>query len=333
MADGWRASVVTGVVDGLLDRTVVLGYTKVGSALRKRWWPDDPAPAAMAGKRVLVTGATAGIGEAMARSFAELGATVHLLGRDEGRTRQAAGRIRAGVPGAVVIEEVCDVSDLAAVRDWTADLSGRIPALHAIVHNAGVMPESREESAQGHEITLAAHVLGPHLITERLLPLLQAAKEASVVFMSSGGMYAAPLRDDDIEYLEDDYSGVKAYARTKRMQVVLAQAWATVLAGSDIRVESMHPGWVRTPGVAKDLPTFNKVTAPLLRDATDGADTAVWLVATRPESRPGHFWHDRAQRPTTFGWQRSEDRAKVSHLLDQISELTDTPNDWPRFSS
>lgn len=321
-------SALTVAVDGLLDRTVVLGYTKIGSGLRRKWWPDDPAPKAMAAKRVLVTGATSGIGEAIAQSFAELGATVHLLGRNEEKAKASAGRIRSSVPGAVVIEEICDVSDLDAVRAWTTDLSGRIPALHAIVHNAGVMPEDREESAQGHEITLAAHVLGPHLMTERLLPLLQAADEATVIFMSSGGMYASPLRDDDIEYREDNYSGVKAYARTKRMQVVLAEAWAAVVDGSNIRVESMHPGWVKTPGVANDLPTFNKLTAPLLRTPADGADTAVWLVATRPESRPGHFWHDRAQRPTTFGWQRDEDPAKVSHFLEQISELTETPSDW-----
>lgn len=320
---------VTAAVDGLLDRTVVLGYTKIGSELRRRWWPQGPGPKAMAGKRVVVTGATAGIGEAMARSFVELGATVHLLGRSEEKTRASAGRIRAAMPGAIVIEEVCDVSDLDAVRAWTTDLRSRIPALHGLVHNAGVMPEGREESAQGHEITLAAHVLGPHLMTERLVPLLQAADGATVVFMSSGGMYAAALRDDDIEYREEGYTGVKAYARTKRMQVVLAEAWAAMLDGSNIGVESMHPGWVKTPGVANGLPTFTKLTAALLRTPADGADTAVWLVATRPDSRPGHFWHDRAQRPTTFGWQRGEDPAKVSRLLRQISDLTDTPDDWP----
>lgn len=329
MGDHVLANKLTEVVDGLLDRSVVLGYSRLGPRLRRRWWPADPPPDAMVGKRVLVTGATSGIGESIALEFATLGATVHLLGRDEQKTRRSADRVRGAVPDAVVVEELCDVSDLEAVRAWTADLSGRIPSLHAIVHNAGVMPDERQESAQGHEITLAAHVLGPHLMTERLLPLLQAASEATVVFMSSGGMYAADLRADDIQYLEDGYTGTKAYARTKRMQVVLAKAWADMLDGSDIRVESMHPGWVKTPGVAESMPTFNKVAEPLLRTPADGADTAVWLVATRPDSEPSHFWHDRAQRPTTFGWQRDEDAAKVASLLEQISALTDTPDDWP----
>jgi NAD(P)-dependent dehydrogenase (short-subunit alcohol dehydrogenase family) len=314
----------TGVLDDALDRTVVLGYTKLGSRLRRLWWPADPCRKAMAGKRVVVTGATAGIGEAIAVSFAELGATVHLLGRNEEKVRHSAGAIRRTIAGAMVIEEVCDVSDLDAVRSWCDDLCGRIDELHGLVHNAGAMPKERVETPQSHETQLACHVLGPHLMTERLLPLLRNADGASVVFMSSGGMYAAPLSTDDMESQSGSYDGVRVYARTKRMQVVLADAWANRLSGDDVRVESMHPGWVETPGVAESLPVFRKLTRPLLRDTADGADTAVWLVATRPESAPGHFWHDRAQRPTTFGWQRPEKPDVVVQFLDAVSSMTGT---------
>lgn len=316
-----------GVVDTALDRSVVLGYTKLGSGVRRLWWPADPAANAMAGKRVVVTGATSGIGEAMAGSFARLGATVHLLGRDAAKVCRSAGAVRASVPDAEVVEEVCDVSDLDAVRAWTTDLAGRIDALHGVVHNAGLMPKRRDETGQGHEIQLACHVLGPHLMTVRLLDLLQVPDRAAVVFMSSGGMYTEPLRTwsvDELESRDGPYNGVRTYARTKRMQVVLAGEWAKALAGSGIHVYSAHPGWVETPGVAEALPVFRSVTKPLLRHAEDGADTAVWLVATCPESKPGHFWHDRAQRPTTFGWQRRQDPRAVAALLDEVSALTGT---------
>jgi dehydrogenase/reductase SDR family protein 12 len=317
---------VTSLIDAALDRSVVLGYSRLGSGLRRRWWPADPAPDALVGERVVVTGASSGIGEAMARSFAELGAGVHLLGRSADKVAGVAAELRRTVPGAEVVEEVCDVSDLDAVRRWAPDFARRVPALHGLVHNAGTITEERTESAQGHEVQLATHVLGPHLMTELLLDQLVAGP-GSVVWMSSGGMYSAPLRSepDQIEYRDGTYQGVQAYARTKRMQVVLAEAWAARLTGTDVKVESMHPGWVGTPGVATHLPTFNKLTGPLLRDSTDGADTAVWLVATRPISTAPHFWHDRAQRPTSFGWQRDEDPTAVSGFLSYVTTTTGTP--------
>lgn len=318
---------VSGLIDGAMDRALVLGYTRIGPGLRRRWWPADPAADALVGKRVVVTGATAGIGFEMARAFAGLGATVHLLGRNADKVARCVEAIRRDVPGADVVGEVCDVSDLAAVETWTADFAGRVPALNGLVHNAGLMPKERLVTNQGHELQLATHVLGPHLMTERLLPLLRAAGGASVVFVSSGGMYSAPLVVDDLESTRD-YNGVRTYARTKRMQVVLADAWAHRLARTDVKVESMHPGWVDTPGVAEYLPRFRVITRPLLRDLADGADTAVWLVATRPQSTPGHFWHDRAQRPTTFGWQRPGNPATVRRFLHQVSDLTGTSKAW-----
>ena len=83
----------------------------------------------MTGRRVVVTGATSGIGEAMARSFLDLGATVHLLGRNADKVAAYARELRQAVPNADVVEEVCDVSDLDAVRAWCADLAGRVDAL------------------------------------------------------------------------------------------------------------------------------------------------------------------------------------------------------------
>lgn len=318
------------LIDTVLDRSVVLGYSKVGSALRRRWWPADPEPGSLAGKRVLVTGATSGIGEAMARSFADLGAAVHLLGRNADKLAGVARSLRLEVPAAEVVEEVCDVGDLDAVRAWSADLAGRVPELHGLVHNAGTMTEGREESPQGHELALAIHVLGPHLMSELLQAPLAAAGGASVVWMSSGGMYGAalPADVDGWESRRGDYNGVQAYARTKRMQVVLADVWSRRLAPRDVRVESMHPGWVATPGVAAHLPTFNTISRPVLRDSEDGADTAVWLVATRPASEPPHFWHDRAQRPVTLGWRRGPDEADVRRFLSWVAEVTGTPDAW-----
>ena len=198
------------------------------------------------------------------------------------------------------------------------------------MHNAVVMPKRAAAHPQGHEVQLARHhVLGPHLITERLLPLLRAAGGASVVFMSSGGgMYSSPLVVDDIEY-RHGYNGVRAYARHQEDAGGPGRLVGAPAGGH------RHPGGEHAPrlggdpGVAEYLPRFRIITKPLLRNVVDGADTAVWLVATRPPSKPGHFWHDRSQRPTTFGWQRHEDPAKVRRFLAQVSRLTGTAEGGP----
>ncbi|MBZ5735499.1 SDR family NAD(P)-dependent oxidoreductase [Nocardioides sp. TRM66260-LWL] len=313
------------LLDGALDRTVLLGYSRVGSRLRRRWWPADPQPGSLQGRRYVVTGATSGLGTAAADGLLALGASVHVLGRNPGKVEATARSLREAHPHSEIVEEVCDVGDLAAVERWARGLRDRVPAVHGLLHNAGVMPPQRQESPQGHEMSLAVHVLGPHLMTSLLLDALRASGAASVVWMSSGGMYGARLHvdgRDDLQYAEGEYDGVQAYARTKRMQVVLADAWARAVGGDDLRIESMHPGWAATPGVTEHLPAFERVLRPLLRTPADGADTAVWLLATRPASRAGHFWHDRRQRPTTFGWERGHDPQDVRRLLAYVEEAT-----------
>lgn len=289
------------VIDTALDRAVVLGYSRVGYVLRRRGWADcDPVPGALRGRTALVTGANRGIGQAIAEGLARLDATVVLAVRDRERGRRAQGQIRAAVPGADVVVEVCDMSDLSAVRAFAADVISRLPRLDVLVHNAGVLPSAREQTADGHEITLATHVLGPILLTELAASKLAGSVDPRVIFMSSGGMYTQALSVQDLEYRKGRYRGAVAYARTKRMQVALTPILADRYAAQHISIYSMHPGWADTPGVADALPIFRKMTGPLLRSAEEGADTAVWLASTAPPQPTGLFFHDRRARPDHY---------------------------------
>lgn len=304
---------LTSFLDSVLDKAIVPGYSSIGPAVRRRWWPADPDPQALVGRHVVVTGASSGLGRATALGLARLGATVHLVGRTAERLAESAAAIRRDLPDAVLLEEVCDVSDLDAMRAYAADLRERVPVLHAIVHDAGVMPPRRSVSAQGHELTLATHVIGPLLLTEELRPALAAADSPRVVIVSSGGMYSAPLDasiGDDVEYERGTYEGIRAYARTKRLQVTMAELLAGRYAGDGITVHSMHPGWADTPGVTESMPRFAKVVGPILRTADQGADTIVWLTASpSATATSGRFWCDRSPRSTYYLPGRSDDPA------------------------
>ena len=299
------ASSLAAGLDTALDRTVVPGFTALGYAVRRRLptWPPDPAPSALLGRRVAVTGATSGLGVRTTADLVDLGAQVLMVVRDTDKGRRVADELRhrAGSGERSNALEVwhCDVSDLDSVRELAAGLLATGEPLHALVHNAGVLPATRTESPQGHELTMALHVLGPVLLSELLMPAM-TGHGARVVFVTSGGMYTQRLPSDDPDLRRGDYDGASAYARSKRGQVELLPVLARRWGAHGIAVDAMHPGWAATPGLATSLPRFERALRPALRTDVAGADTTAWLLASTPPPPTGLLWHDRRPRPTSY---------------------------------
>ena len=287
------------VLDRALDRSVIGGFSNIGYAVRSRLphWPADPSPEALAGATAVVTGASSGLGEQTASDLAALGAEVHLVVRDESKGNSVRKKLQARHPKARFHVWRCDLSDLNDVWTLGERMGSSLTSVDVLVHNAGALPAKRTESAQGHELTMALHVLGPVALTEALLPRLRGSlREPRVIFITSGGMYTQALHLDDLEYTQGKYSGATAYARSKRAQVELLETFSR--AWAPVRVYATHPGWADTPGVQDSLPAFRAATKPILRDAAAGADTTVWLSAVQPAPRTATLWHDRHSRPT-----------------------------------
>jgi dehydrogenase/reductase SDR family protein 12 len=289
---------ITSLLDDVLDRTVIAGYTNVGYRVRRRGWSASELQR-MKGKVVLVTGASSGLGLAAAEGFARLGATVWLVVRSQERGEQARMRIVERSGNGDVHVGVCDLSELESVRQFAGRFRDQASRLDVLVNNAGVMTKARGVSADGIELTLATNVIGPFLLTNLLIPLLEESAPGRIINVSSGGMYTQKLSVDDLQSEHGQFDGPKAYARTKRAEVILTELWAEQLAGTGVVVHSMHPGWSDTPSLRSSLPHFYKVTRPLLRTPAQGADTIVWLgSAAEPGRSSGRFWHDRRPRPT-----------------------------------
>lgn len=293
----------------LIDQVVVpivpLSFGAPGLRLRQRSFTELER---IDGRRVVITGANSGIGRAATEALVRRGAHVTMVCRDPERAKAARAELGAatGRPDLLAIE-LCDVSRLGDV----AQLAARLPdPIDVVIHNAGVLPLERHDTSDGFELTWATHVVGPHLLTRLLRPRLSPT--ARIVWVSSGGMYLAPLVAPAT--VPDPYDGVRAYAFTKRAQVVLAELWAE----HDPRgpcVVAMHPGWVDTGAVRTSLPRFYALTRALLREPAGGADTLDWLAACPSELlRNGGFYFDRRQRPThVVPWQR--DRAELREEL------------------
>ena len=299
---------------------MVPSFTRVGYELRSRLFDFQPPPP-LHGRVMAVTGANSGIGLAICRALAAAGADVVLVCRDERRGMQACAQVQAVSRDGAVRLELCDLSRLADVRALAHRLVAAGP-LHVLISNAGVLPPERRLSEDGNELTFATNALGPFLLTELLAPHLRASAPARVVSVSSGGMYTQRLRPDDLQFECEPFNGTTAYARTKRIQVVLTEQWAQAEGAEPAIVfTSMHPGWADTPGLLS-IPRFRTLMRPLLRSAEQGADTAVWL-ASAPEASAGRgrFHLDRRPRPTHRLRRTRETPAERDLLRQQMVRL------------
>jgi dehydrogenase/reductase SDR family protein 12 len=292
-------SALADAIDAALEWSVLGSFTRVGSAVRRRLdhWARLEGPR-LAGRVVVLTGATSGLGLEAARTFARLGATVELLARNPRKAEATCAALRHETGHAAIGFTVADTGDLVALRRAAAELLARHRAIDVLIHNAGALDDVRHTSPQGLELTVASQVVGPCLLTALLLPALRAAAPSRVLWVSSGGMYSEPLAVDRLEMSAADYDGTTAYARAKRAQVTLVELWAERLRADRIVVHAMHPGWADTPGVARSLPKFRRLVGPLLRTPAEGADTLVWLAAAdgAPLTSTGRFWLDRRPR-------------------------------------
>ncbi|HEY1509198.1 MAG TPA: SDR family NAD(P)-dependent oxidoreductase [Solirubrobacteraceae bacterium] len=299
-----------------------MSYTKLGYELRSRRW-DQSELAPMDGKVALVTGATSGLGEAAAAGLARLGATVWLLARNRERGEDALARIAQRTGRDRLKVGICDLSEHRSVRGFAERFAAECPRLDVLVNNAGVLTHERKLSRDGIELTLATNVVGPFLLTKLLVGALQASAPARVVNVSSGGMYTQRLATDDLQSAHGRFRGAAAYARSKRVQVVLSELWAQRLADTGVVVNAMHPGWVDTPGLRDSLPGFRRLVGPLLRTPEQGADTIVWLAAApRAATESGGFWFDRTRRPTHLLPWTSESETDRRRLWAGIERLS-----------
>jgi NAD(P)-dependent dehydrogenase (short-subunit alcohol dehydrogenase family) len=283
------------VVDQMLELAIAPSWSRVGYDIRRRMFDwDASALPRLDGRVVVLTGFTSGIGRATASMLGSLGATLHLVGRDTGRVASVSEQLRD--EGIDVTTSIADLADLDAVRRIATEIVEQHPSIDVLIHNAGALSRSYTTSAQGYETTVAAQVLGPFLLTTLLLEPLRAA-HGRVLTVASGGMYAERLSVADLEMTPDAYDGVRAYARAKRAQVELTREW-TRRNDDTVSFHTMHPGWADTPGVVESLPTFHRITRPLLRDPAAGADTLVWLAAIEASDlgESGGFWLDRRRR-------------------------------------
>jgi retinol dehydrogenase-14 len=244
--------------------------------------PDDTT-GPMAGKTVLVTGGTGGIGRATAAGLAALGARVAITGRDLARTRAAAADITAATGNTAVDTFAADMSSQAEVRRLAREILAAYPRLDVLVNNVGGFWSTRRVTPDGLEHTFAVNHLAGFLLTDLLLDRLKASAPARIVSVSSGAQRMGSMNFDDLQG-EHGYSGQRAYNQSKLANVLFTYELARRLEGSGVTATVLHPGVVRTGFAADDPSAVWKVLLPLIRpllkSPEKGAATSIYLASS-----------------------------------------------------
>lgn len=264
---------------------------------------------------ILVTGSTDGIGRATARALAAAGAKVILHGRSKAKVDAAVATLRDELPGAELEGVAFDVGSLSAVRKGAEQVLAIAPALHVLVNNAGVFADERAVNADGIELTFAVNHVGPFLLTELLLPRLEASATTApsrVINVASIAHTRGRIHLDDLS-LGKAWTGYAAYAQSKLANVMHTLELAARRDPAKLVAYALHPGVVGTKLLRQG---FGPVQgAPV----EQGARTSVRLAGSETVDDPsGTYFSDGTATPPAAS---ARDAAVRTALWDATAHL------------
>ncbi|KAA3643361.1 MAG: SDR family NAD(P)-dependent oxidoreductase [Chloroflexi bacterium] len=266
----------------------------------------------MKDKVCIVTGANAGIGKATALGLAQMGATVVMVCRDEGKGKVAQAEIKAQTGNDNVHLLLADLSSQTDVRKLADDFQAQFERLDVLINNAGIIPGARQVSVDGIEIQLAVNHLAPFLLANLLLDTLKASAPARVLTVSSQ-VHAWDAIDWEDLQSEKSYSPNTVYNRSKLMNVLFTYELARRLEGTGVTANCLHPGVVNTNMLADYMGSPREGFSSGV-PVEEGARTSLYLATSSDvEGVSGKYFRE----------EREADSSPDSHDEEQARRLWD----------
>jgi NAD(P)-dependent dehydrogenase (short-subunit alcohol dehydrogenase family) len=200
----------------------------------------------LSGRRVVITGASSGLGEESARALAAHGASVTMLARSADKLDAAAARILARVPDADLEVALVDLSSFASIRACAAEHLATHDAIDVLINNAGVMACPEGRTADGFELQFGTNHLGHFLLTALLFDALRAGDAPRVVNLSSAGHATADVDLDDVNFERTPYNAWTAYGRSKTANALFSRGLAQRYGDAGLLSFAVHPGGIMT---------------------------------------------------------------------------------------
>lgn len=273
---------------------------------------------------VVVTGATSGVGEAVAAQLAAEGHQVLAVARNAATADDACRRLAGSRPVMMPEFLLADLSDLSQVRSLAREIVSRVDRLDALVLNAGVARPRREQSVDGYEMDFATNLLSPFLLTRALEGLLRANAPARIVTLSSSAQSHVKAVDLEAMVTGVNFHHLRTYSATKLLTVWFTTELARRWSGSGVTANTADPGFVRTR-LGRDAPgtfgLFLKVVRPLQVSPAKAARTPAHL-ATSPDvaAVTGRLFANCKEVPLSG---LAKDRQQAEQLWSLATRLTE----------
>jgi NAD(P)-dependent dehydrogenase (short-subunit alcohol dehydrogenase family) len=275
------------------------------------------------GKTALVTGATNGIGKAAAIALAEMGAEVVLIARNRALAQQTVDEIKRDTANQKIDFLVADLSSQAEVRRVADEFLASGRPLHILLNNAGALFTQRQLSADGIEMTFALNHLGYFLLTDLLLDRIKQSAPARIVNVASRAHEDARggINFDDLQFAQK-YSPFASYSQSKLANILFTRELASRLAGTQVTVNCLHPGFVATRfgHGSKMMGLIMSLLRPFQRSIDKGARTSIYLCSSpEVENISGEYFADsKITQPSPF----AKDDAAAKRLWEISEEVT-----------
>ncbi|MEO6951107.1 MAG: SDR family oxidoreductase [Polyangia bacterium] len=235
----------------------------------------------MTDKVVLITGATAGIGRQTALELAKLGAHVIIVARNPDKKKRVVEELKQQRGNANIDSFLADLSSMHSIRELAKAVLAKYPRIDVLVNNAGAINLARETTIDGYERTFATNHLAYFLLSQLLLPALEAAPSGRIVNVSSDAHRAGRIDFSDLQ-AEKSYSMFKVYGRSKLANIYFTRELARRLAGTRVTVNALHPGFVASDFLTKEGPWgwLKPVLNLFAISVEKGARTSIWLASS-----------------------------------------------------
>jgi retinol dehydrogenase 14 len=252
----------------------------------------------MKDKICIITGANSGIGKATAKELARQGATLILVCRNKEKGTLALQEIKEFSKNEKIELMTADLSSQKEIRLLADKIRKKYPEIHILINNAGAVHDKRTETVDKVETTFATNHLAYFLLTSLLLDNLKSAPKARIINLASEAQRTGKINFEDLN-LKSDFSAIKSYSQSKLANVIFTYELARHLKDTNVTVNCVHPGLVRT-NFGKDLSGFFKgvilLMKPFMRKSEKGAETVVWLASSpNVEGITGKYFTDKKE--------------------------------------